>query len=113
MFCCGYERAVRGRFGRLAGRRFDPEGRDHGLLAAVIGSFVLNLGGSLQRSAPGAGFAGDHAADGAANDTVGIAHETGDSTDPARPAVTVPSSTAISRVPGRDGDTVSAGNAAN
>jgi flagellin-like protein len=44
------------------------------ILAAVIGSFVLNLGGSLQQSAPQASFGFDY------NDTaVDITHETGDS----------------------------------
>jgi flagellin-like protein len=44
------------------------------ILAAVIGSFVLNLGGSLQQSAPQASFGFDYSDDG----NVTITHETGD-----------------------------------
>jgi flagellin-like protein len=46
------------------------------ILAAVIGSFVLNLGGSLQQTAPQASFAFDYDTD--SNNTT-ITHETGDS----------------------------------
>lgn len=46
------------------------------ILAAVIGSFVLNLGGSLQNSAPQASFGFDY--DTTASN-VTITHETGDS----------------------------------
>ena len=50
------------------------------ILAAVIGSFVLNLGGSLQQSAPQASFGFDYG-----NDTsVNITHETGDSIEAAQ-----------------------------
>ena len=46
------------------------------ILAAVIGSFVLNLGGSLQQSAPQASFDFDY------DDTeVTITHSTGDTID--------------------------------
>jgi flagellin-like protein len=46
------------------------------ILAAVIGSFVLNLGGSLQQSAPQASFDFDYNS----SDVV-ITHETGDTID--------------------------------
>jgi flagellin-like protein len=46
------------------------------ILAAVIGSFVLNLGGSLQQSAPQASFGFDYDTD---NNNVTITHESGDS----------------------------------
>ena len=48
------------------------------ILAAVIGSFVLNLGGSLGQSAPQASFGFDY--DTASNNTT-ITHQTGDSID--------------------------------
>jgi len=84
------------------------------ILAAVIGSFVLNLGGSLQQSAPQASFGFDYEADGAANDTVEITHETGDSIDAARLDVAVSSSNNISPVAGSEwSGTVSAGDTAN
>jgi flagellin-like protein len=50
------------------------------ILAAVIGSFVLNLGGSLQQNAPQASFAFDYNAD----TNVTITHETGDSIETAQ-----------------------------
>ena len=46
------------------------------ILAAVIGSFVLNLGGSLQNTAPQASFGFDYDT---GNSNVTITHETGDS----------------------------------
>lgn len=54
------------------------------ILAAVIGSFVLNLGGSLQQTAPQASFGFDY------NGTtdVTITHQSGDSIDAARLNVT-------------------------
>ena len=52
------------------------------ILAAVIGSFVLNLGGSLQQNAPQASFAFDYDTAGAGNVT--ITHETGDSIEAAQ-----------------------------
>lgn len=45
------------------------------ILAAVIGSFVLNLGGSLQQSAPQASFDFDFDTD---NTSVNVTHSTGD-----------------------------------
>jgi len=51
------------------------------ILAAVIGSFVLNLGGSLQQNAPQASFGFDYDTD---NSNVTITHETGDSIDAPR-----------------------------
>ena len=45
------------------------------ILAAVIGSFVLNLGGSLQQSAPQASFDFEYAED---NSKVTVTHATGD-----------------------------------
>ena len=45
------------------------------ILAAVIGSFVLNLGGSLQNTAPQASFGFDYDTD---NDNVTITHQSGD-----------------------------------
>ena len=51
------------------------------ILAAVIGSFVLNLGGSLQQSAPQASFGFNYDT---SDDEVTITHETGDSIDAAR-----------------------------
>jgi FlaG/FlaF family flagellin (archaellin) len=72
------------------------------ILAAVIGSFVLNLGGSLQQSAPQASFGFDY------NGTtdVTITHESGDSIEAARLNVTGVNSTAE---PWPGGGTVSAG----
>jgi len=54
------------------------------ILAAVIGSFVLNLGGSLQQNAPQASFGFDY------NGTtdVTITHESGDTIEAARLNVT-------------------------
>ena len=46
------------------------------ILAAVIGSFVLNLGGSLQNTAPQASFGFDYDTDGDHNVT--ITHQSGD-----------------------------------
>jgi flagellin-like protein len=48
------------------------------ILAAVIGSFVLNLGGSIQQSAPQANFEYDY---NSADGTVNITHTSGDSVD--------------------------------
>jgi len=47
------------------------------ILAAVIGSFVLNLGGSLQQSSPQASFGFDYDTSVSPQD-VTITHETGD-----------------------------------
>jgi flagellin-like protein len=54
------------------------------ILAAVIGSFVLNLGGSLQQSAPQANFDFDYNESGT---NVTITHTSGDTIDPARLSV--------------------------
>lgn len=48
------------------------------ILAAVIGTFVLNLGGNLSQTSPQASFGFDFE-NGASNDNVTITHETGDS----------------------------------
>jgi len=78
------------------------------ILAAVIGSFVLNLGGSLQQNAPQASFGFDYG-----NDTsVNITHETGDSIEKSQLNATTGagnwdgSSTYFSDL---SGDTISAG----
>ncbi|RDZ96638.1 type IV pilin [Haloferax sp. Atlit-6N] len=52
------------------------------ILAAVIGSFVLNLGQGVQQTAPQASFGFDY--DTTDNGNVTITHETGDSIDAAR-----------------------------
>ncbi|RDI72590.1 type IV pilin [Halopelagius longus] len=52
------------------------------ILAAVIGTFVLNLGGSVSQTAPQASFAFDF--ENGSNDNVTITHETGDSIKAAR-----------------------------
>ncbi|MDQ2053187.1 type IV pilin N-terminal domain-containing protein [Halobellus sp. H-GB7] len=52
------------------------------ILAAVIGSFVLNLGQGVQQTAPQASFGFDYNT--SANGNVTITHETGDSIDAAR-----------------------------
>jgi flagellin-like protein len=82
------------------------------ILAAVIGSFVLNLGGSLQQSAPQASFGFDYDTDGDGNVT--ITHESGDSIEADRLTTagmenaSVPwTNTSLS-----EGDTVSAGTSA-
>jgi flagellin-like protein len=54
------------------------------ILAAVIGSFVLNLGGSLQDTAPQASFGFDY--DNA--DNVTVTHQSGDTIEAARLNVT-------------------------
>jgi flagellin-like protein len=50
------------------------------ILAAVIGSFVLNLGGSLQQTAPQASFGFDYDDNGSAGFVV-VTHESGDTID--------------------------------
>ena len=70
------------------------------ILAAVIGSFVLNLGGSVSQTTPQASFGFDFADDMTVNeggtaveyDQITIAHETGDTIEPARLNVTGESS---------------------
>ena len=53
------------------------------ILAAVIGTFVLNLGQGLNQSAPQASFGFDYA-----NDSVDVTHESGDTIDAERLNVT-------------------------
>jgi flagellin-like protein len=48
------------------------------ILAAVIGSFVLNLGGSLQQSAPQATFSFDYEQNEDGSDALEITHDAGD-----------------------------------
>ena len=48
------------------------------ILAAVIGSFVLNLGGSLQQSAPQATFSFDYEQNEGGSDALEITHDAGD-----------------------------------
>jgi len=50
------------------------------ILAAVIGTFVLNLGGSIQDTAPQASFGFDYNSD----TNVTITHQSGDTIDAAR-----------------------------
>ena len=59
------------------------------ILAAVIGSFVLNLGGSLNDTAPQASFGFDYNASGS---NVTVTHQSGDSIEAARLNVTSSSS---------------------
>lgn len=58
------------------------------ILAAVIGSFVLNLGGSLQQNAPQASFDFDYDTD---NKNVTVTHSTGDSISEGSVNITSPS----------------------
>jgi flagellin-like protein len=71
------------------------------ILAAVIGTFVLNLGGSVQNTAPQASFAFDFedevSAAGSTWDNVTVTHETGDSIKSSQLKVT--SSTGFDFVP--------------
>jgi flagellin-like protein len=59
------------------------------ILAAVIGTFVLTLGGSVSQTTPQASFGFDF--DNGANDNVTITHETGDSIEASRLNVTATS----------------------
>jgi flagellin-like protein len=52
------------------------------ILAAVIGTFVLNLGGSVSQTTPQASFGFDF--EDTANDNVTVTHETGDTIDASR-----------------------------
>ncbi|MBB6644808.1 type IV pilin [Halobellus ruber] len=79
------------------------------ILAAVIGSFVLNLGGSLQQSAPQASFGFDYTTT-AGDDYVAVTHESGDTIDANRLNVT--SSVALTAGSSWSG-TVGAGDTAN
>ena len=79
------------------------------ILAAVIGSFVLNLGGSLNDSAPQASFGFEYNASGS---NVTVTHQSGDSIEAARLNVTSSSAT-IGPISGESwSDTVSAGDSA-
>ncbi|MDS0295387.1 type IV pilin N-terminal domain-containing protein [Halogeometricum luteum] len=63
------------------------------ILAAVIGTFVLNLGGSVSQTTPQASFGFDFAddvGDSSTYDNVTITHETGATIDAARLNVTGP-----------------------
>ncbi|WP_256545828.1 type IV pilin [Halobellus inordinatus] len=81
------------------------------ILAAVIGSFVLNLGGSIQQTAPQASFDFDYNASGT---NVTITHQSGDSVEAARLNTTGLSATPSSAEwSGKiDGTTISAGTSA-
>jgi flagellin-like protein len=54
------------------------------ILAAVIGTFVLGLGGSVQQTAPQASFTFDYTENSGGNDDLIITHDGGDSIEPAR-----------------------------
>jgi flagellin-like protein len=58
------------------------------ILAAVIGTFVLNLGGSVSQTTPQASFGFDYDAGATNNGSVTITHETGDSIESARLSTT-------------------------
>ena len=80
------------------------------ILAAVIGSFVLNLGGSLQQSAPQASFGFDY--DTSDDDIVTITHESGDSIEAAQLNVTGVNESATKWTSVGDNGTASAGSSA-
>ena len=78
------------------------------ILAAVIGSFVLNLGGSLNDTAPQASFGFDYG-----NDTsVNVTHEAGDTIDVERLSVNASGSKTVSLDGSWSGDPVGAGDSA-
>lgn len=81
------------------------------ILAAVIGSFVLNLGGSLNDTAPQASFGFDFNT-GSGNDNVTITHQSGDTIDAERLNVTGVNSSAIEWTTAGTGGPVSAGSSA-
>jgi flagellin-like protein len=58
------------------------------ILAAVIGTFVLGLGGSVQQTAPQASFTFDYTENSGGNDDLDITHDGGDSIEAARLNVT-------------------------
>ena len=58
------------------------------ILAAVIGSFVLNLGGSLQNNAPQASFGFDYEQFDGSDDQVIITHQSGDTVENSSVSVT-------------------------
>jgi hypothetical protein len=76
----------------------------------VIGSFVLNLGGSLQQSAPQASFGFDY--DTNDDDIVTITHESGDSIEAAQLNVTGVNESATKWTSVGDSGTASAGSSA-
>ena len=80
------------------------------ILAAVIGSFVLNLGGSLQQSAPQASFGFDYNTSASTN-TVDVTHQSGDTIDVERLNVTASGGTELSSTDSWSG-TVGAGDTA-
>jgi flagellin-like protein len=80
------------------------------ILAAVIGSFVLNLGGSLNDTAPQASFGFDYN-DTANPSTVDITHQSGDTIESERLNVTASGSTSLSSISSWSG-TVGAGDSA-
>jgi flagellin-like protein len=80
------------------------------ILAAVIGSFVLNLGGSLQNTAPQASFGFDY--DTSNVDIVTVTHESGDSIEAARLNVTGVNESATTWTSVGGSGTVSAGSSA-
>ena len=75
------------------------------ILAAVIGTFVLNLGGSVSQTTPQASFGFDYT-----DSDVTVTHQTGDSIEKAR--LTVKSSAFGSDCNDWSSDTVSAGSSA-
>lgn len=81
------------------------------ILAAVIGSFVLNLGGSLQNTAPQASFGFDYGTSGG-DDIVTVTHQSGDSIEATRLNVTGVNDTADTWTSVTSGGTVSAGSSA-
>ena len=82
------------------------------ILAAVIGSFVLNLGGSLNDTAPQASFGFDFNTS-SGNDNVTITHQSGDTIDAERLNVTGVNSSAIEWTTAGTGGPVSAGSSAS
>jgi len=77
------------------------------ILAAVIGSFVLNLGGSLQQNAPQASFGFDYE-----DQSVTITHESGDTIEAAQLNTTGQADGPVEWSGEVSGDTVSAGTSA-
>ena len=80
------------------------------ILAAVIGSFVLNLGGSLNDSAPQASFGFDFNTTSA--DNVTVTHQSGDTIDAERLNVTGVKPDPIKWTDAGTGGPVSAGSSA-
>ena len=80
------------------------------ILAAVIGSFVLNLGGSLNDTAPQASFGFEYD-DSGTDALVNITHQSGDTIESARLNVTSSSGSSLTEDAGWSG-TVAAGDTA-